>query len=96
MIAAIDVYVNNFRIISHLIQHVVAPVYRRNQRLVQQIFTGKSEWGEACNLLHPSSLSIDILNLLDRYYIADRSKITLCRELVSILHLMIILVITTP
>jgi hypothetical protein len=77
-IAAMDVYVNNFVIISHLIQHVVAPVSRQNQRLVLRIFTGKSERGETDNWLHPFALAVNILNPTYRFNIADRSQIPLC------------------
>ena len=65
--------------IGHFIQDLVACFFRKNQRLVQHIFTGKFEWGEAGNRLHPSPLAIYILNPSDRFNIADRAQVSLCR-----------------
>ena len=64
--------------IGHFIQDLVACFFEKNQRLVLHIFTGKYEWGEAGNRLHPSPLSVDILNPTNRFNIADRSQIPLC------------------
>jgi hypothetical protein len=67
-IAAIDIYVNKIRMISHLIQDLVACFSRKNQRLVLRIFTGNFEWGETDQLasphlaiIHRCSQSIELL-----------------------------------
>lgn len=66
--------------IDHFIQDLVACFFRKNQHLVLRIFTGKYEWGETGNWLHPFSfLPVDVLNPSDRFNIADRAQVPLCR-----------------
>lgn len=65
--------------IGHFIQDLVAYFFEKNQRLVLHIFTGKYEWGEAGNRLHPSPLSVDILNPTNRLDITYGPQVSLCR-----------------